>query len=753
MVGLETALVWLKREQRLLLVLLGLILVACWPLWQGKFYAVGDMRDVFIPLELFFQAELREGRLPAWLPEAAWGFPVIASAQIGFFYPPLLLARLLPITIYLPLILISHLLFSAIGTYFFLRTLGQSRGGAYLGSIAFTFSAFAWQHLTHLNIFLITAWLPWQLLAAHTAAHQPRSRNVSWLALSLGIPFLVGQLQLPLLFALFTSLYFMWQRQRAHKPIRQSLLALLLVAVLVMGLSAVQLLPTGELLTYSSRAERETFNLERANQYSWPLYHAPTTLWPRFFGSDSTYWGKRLEIEYGVFIGTLPLLLSGWLLWRKPRQHPFWLATVIVAVLLSLGSLSPFRLVGIEPSLWFFSAPARWLVFVTFSFSVLAGYAYDSWRAMRPTPQRYFWKWAVLLLVLIVGANIAIAYSAPLLTLLYHQVQTWRPELVAGQSSAYYQEKLQGLTTSLATTSVSLRFWPTYLPLLACLVAALAREKHRWILVAASLELLLIAGTTVPTVPWQTILTPPASVAAVPAAVRAQEVRLVSLRSDGDTGSWLTNPGTRANTQVREEQRQLLLPLMHTQWQLPGIEWPASLDLQQQTTTRDVLNQNGPLSDQALAKELNIGTVLIPQALPVPEGLVHVADVGTIGIYTLPEPQPRVSLVDETGSTILLSTVEYQRVAPGQLRVTLTTPSPGRLLIRDTWFPGWQAFIGETKVAVEQYPPFWQSVAVPAGSAAVTLRYRPTLLYWGLAISLGTLLCLSWYFVRRERTS
>src|SRR5688500_1885054 len=143
MVGLETTLIWLKRERRLLLVLLGLILVACWPLWQGKFYAVGDMRDVFIPLEVFFQAEMREGRLPAWLPEAAWGFPVIAHPKFGFFYPPLLLARLLPITVYLPLILVGHLLAAAVGMYLFLRVLEQSRGGAYLGSIAFTFSAFA----------------------------------------------------------------------------------------------------------------------------------------------------------------------------------------------------------------------------------------------------------------------------------------------------------------------------------------------------------------------------------------------------------------------------------------------------------------------------------------------------------------------------------------------------------------------------------------------------------------------------------
>ncbi len=108
--------VHLSFNRSAFLYLLGAILLATYPLFLGRFYLVGDLYDVFLPLEDFFHTELLAGRLPLWNPDVAWGFPVIASAQLGFFYPPLLLLRFLPVALYFPLILVSHLTALAMGT-------------------------------------------------------------------------------------------------------------------------------------------------------------------------------------------------------------------------------------------------------------------------------------------------------------------------------------------------------------------------------------------------------------------------------------------------------------------------------------------------------------------------------------------------------------------------------------------------------------------------------------------------------------
>src|ERR1700751_659148 len=78
------------------------------PLLGGRFPAIGDMTDVFIPLETFFHSQEILGKIPAWDPAVSFGFPIIASAQIGFFYPTLFILRLLPIWLELPLALALH---------------------------------------------------------------------------------------------------------------------------------------------------------------------------------------------------------------------------------------------------------------------------------------------------------------------------------------------------------------------------------------------------------------------------------------------------------------------------------------------------------------------------------------------------------------------------------------------------------------------------------------------------------------------
>ena len=701
------------------------ILAATFPLYLGKFYATGDTRDIFIPLETFFHQEQIAGRLPAWNPDASWGFPVIASAQIGFFYPPLLLTRWLPIWLYLPLNLAAHVIFTALGTYFFLRTLKRSPAASFLGAISFTLGAFVFQHLTHLNVIFALAWFPWQIFAVQKFALSPSKGSIPLLSLTLGFPFLVGQIQIPLLMAIVSSAYFLFLVPRKLTAV----VKLTSVAILATGLAAAQLLPTAELAWHSTRGKNSDFDIERANQYSWPLYHAPAILFPRFFANDNAYWGKRLQIEQGFFIGTIPILFALYALCAL--RHPsltFWKWVTVISFLLALGSLSPFRLIGLEPSLWVFSGPARWLLFTTFSLALLAAFAWDAIAMNASIVKRYVRVVAWPAVTLVILANLALFITPD--AIFKNLGEDFSMSLSTRQDfarpMAYYLAKLDSLRMSLRTSSVSLLSPFTALPLI--LLAAtpfLLTRRHgkRVLLVATAAELILIACTTNPAIAWQHILPPPATVEELPTSVQEGQARVYTLRDFEDTGELLTNPESRDFARLHEEPRLMLVPLIHTQFGLPGVAWPASLDLTEQSQTLHHLNESLRRGETELAQELNVGAVL-----------TKIDDVSVQALNS----KPRASLILGNGSELAAN---YQGVSASQTVVTTNSDSPSTLIVRDTFYPGWQATVDGQATSIEENGIF-RSLVLPAGEHRVEMVYTSTFLHTGLLIS-GLTLALS----------
>lgn len=688
-----------------------LLAVVFWPLWHGQFYAVGDMKDVFIPLEIFFHSEALAGRLPAWQPDAAWGFPVIAAAQIGFFYPPLLLARWLPISVYLPLLLIAHIAALGLGLYFFLRRLGRSPEAAWLGSYAFTLSAFIFLHLTHLNIIFVLAWLPWQLWLVH------RRARLGWLALALAIPFTAGQLQIPFLMAAFSALYFLVQRYQKNHSLRRPLMQIIAVTLLTTALAAVQLLPAIELVNFSSRSTGGDFDIPRANQHSFPVYNLPTVLFPRFFGHNDTYWGKRLEVEQGIFIGTVPLLLAVFAA-RRWRTNRFWLLTGGIAFLLALGTWSPFRLLGLEPSLWVFSAPARWLLFCCLSLSVLAAAGWDELVSSAPTFRRFAFSLFITVSLGVLVANIFLFIIPPALP---------------------HSEKINLLLEKSRSSAISLRSPYTWLPLVVLAItpwAATTGRGRRLLLGMAAAELVIIAATSSPSVPWKETLEPPASIALLPQNVRDGQARLTSVRQGDVSGSFFESRDTNSSVAKRREQHALLIPLIDTQYHIPGIMWPASLDFKEQYNALVELRQfnSYEIKNYDLLRELNVGAIL----RSTPSGL----QVETVAAA------PRASITSGTAA--------YQAIAPGHIRLNVNAKQADHVIIRDTWYPGWEAIIDGSPVPVEKTEPFFMKVATPAGQHTIELTFHsPTqrrgmlLTMLGLLVALLSLLPLPLHYASR----
>jgi uncharacterized membrane protein YfhO len=60
----------------------------------------------------------------------------------------------------------------------------------------------------------------------------------------------------------------------------------------------------------------------------------------------------------------------------------------------------------------------------------------------------------------------------------------------------------------------------------------------------------------------------------------------------------------------------------------------------------------------------------------------------------------------------------------------------GLLVLKDTWYPGWEARVDGTKVPIYRVNGCFRGVIVPAGEHRVIFKYKPALIYLAGAISI-----------------
>jgi hypothetical protein len=73
---------------------------------------------------------------------------------------------------------------------------------------------------------------------------------------------------------------------------------------------------------------------------------------------------------------------------------------------------------------------------------------------------------------------------------------------------------------------------------------------------------------------------------------------------------------------------------------------------------------------------------------------------------------------------------------PNQLIADVNSPSEGWLVIEDTWYPGWKAWVDGQSTKIYHGDYLFRAVYVSAGQHQVVMKYQPVSLYFGLLVSL-----------------
>jgi len=373
----------------------------------------------------FAAATLRAtGHFPLWNPYLFGGMPYVAAMHGDIFYPTFLLRMIMPTDVAMTWGFIIHIFLAGFFTYVFLRGLGYGFYGSLIGGLAYMMSGQIASSVSpgHDGKLFVSALFPLALLMLHRGVRE--GKNWCWgaFALIVGLCVLSPHPQLLQYMLLTSGAYALFlafatlEGGRLPRKLAVRRLGAALVAVFIgLAIGAVQYLPVREYVKWSPRAGG-LGDYAAATSYAWPPEELLNSYLPQFSGILNNYWGRNLIHLHSDYVGVVVMILAGAAflgLRADPRRKQiiFWTAALIVSVLWSLGSATPFYHIpyALIPGTKYFRAPATIFFVGTLAIALLACAGTERFLQLRVS-RRYMVGW------LIAGGVIAVLASVGALT-------------------------------------------------------------------------------------------------------------------------------------------------------------------------------------------------------------------------------------------------------------------------------------------------------------------------------------------------
>jgi hypothetical protein len=688
---------------------------AGFPLWRGGAYS--DLLISHWPIAAFIRESIATWHeVPLWNPLILSGMPLTADPLAGFWYPPNVVAWLTSSGLGFNLLFWAHLGFAAWGVMRLLRSEGASPPAALLGGVAFAATPKLVGHvgLGHLTLVEAVCWTPWILLAIRRAidgALEPAGRlwRFGSAGALTGFVFVIDPrwaIPAGLLGLAYAG------KCLAHSQPRQGRIRFgrSLVACLIgLGVAAPALIPLLELLRMTTRwgmaAEvAEEMSLAPARLIGAALFDGGG--WPE----TQTYLGATVVLLLAV--GAAATL----------RRGRFWSVTLVVSLLLALGSFTPLYgwIMRFVPGMSSLRVPARFYLIVALAAAMLAGHAFDNLREVLSDVRA-----ARRVRLAAVGVG-ALAIALPVTALLLRVKQSGASDLA--QSWA-------GLAGGI----------------LAC--------------AAAACVLVIVKGTRAGRVAGMVLL--------ALVALDLGWANMFTLRVEPAEAALSADACAPAGERVEYGVRRTFSPSYSVPQQaalLCGLELADGVNPLQLTAYRDAMASatgfstgsysvtlppfpNGdvrvdwhPTIDADALGQLNVERIVSAYPIDAPD-LELLAQEDGQWIYRNLKVRPRAWMEPDDAGTGEWRSVASFEWTPN--RIQIRVDGPGRLVLSEVAYPGWQARVDGDPVAVETYAGVLRSVELAPGEHEVVFSFMPSSLYGGIAIGALALLGLLVLKVRR----
>lgn len=652
-----------------------------------------DAAIAHYPKALYFQRALAQGRWPLWSPQILSGAPFAANPLAGVWYPPHWLALAFPLPLGLNILAFLHLWWGGVGVAWLLRRQGFHPSVALWAGWGFELLPKSFAHFGagHLSLIYSVAWTPWLLLAAQWR----RERRYDWgEALVLALTFLADPR-----WSLYAGL--LWAAEQfARSPWREWGSAFLTLGKQVLAgacLAAPLALPLWEFTRLSNRA---AMTAQEVMVHSLPL--------PRVLGLFYADWGGFHEYMLYGGQGVVALALAAAVGLRR-KWVTFWGAVVLAALAWALAASSP-------------------LLF---------------WAARLPLVR---WQRVPTRALFLCGLGL-ILLAAPL-------VDEFLRDGLSGAAQRRVRLALLGLMA-----------FSLLLGLVLIQNDRAGRGEYAWSIVLLILIGVLIYGRV------QQRFSPRGWLLALSALCffdwLVMDLTLFTYRpvsqvlgEGSEVAAYLKNQGGRfrvySPSYSLPQQTAAFYDLelaegvdpLQLKAYVAYMEKASGVPMQGYSVTLPPFAHGDPLHDNVSFRPWPEGLGRLAVAYVVSafdlsqEGLVLERRFGEVRLYRNLEVKPRAWTEPEARAVVV-------RVWEAE-RIVLEVEGPGRLILAEVVYPGWQVWVDGVKKTVEVEHGILRAVTLPAGQHRVEFLFRPWSIYAGVLVSALTLAFLVARMLKRR---
>lgn len=732
-----------------------------------------DFLRQFYPQRYFAANSLGQGIFPLWNPHLLSGQPFVASYQSAMFYP----VNLLMLWAYGAagaawtlkaqcLFSVFHLFLAGAFTYLLARDMKLGRPAALTSAFAFMFCGYLVAHAGHLNQLSAAAWIPLIFMLFKRSLKRRSMPYALGAGAAFGIALLAGHLQPLFYLGIMLFLLVIYSAIMRRGDTRQAGFFFGLVALAVMtaagaALAAVQLIPTYQMITLSSR-HRVPYEL--AATYGLPRRQVLSLIFPHFWGaSPANYFGmwKPAMWELYGYSGIVAGALGFVALMRRRKAFVIFLWVVLLlSVLLALGPGGFLWSALFKSHLLFdrFRDPARSLVIFGFAAALLAGFGAEelaSYAREKRDKVRLDGAVKLVTVLLAVVASIAVIALA-VLTYMVTQGGTKRVHALGAMRSMVFPLLM---LAALLVLLVLARRWAGW---------------RRWL--PAALVLLVALDLIVLNVPWSmTRLEWDDLYRDRQASLYvASQNGVFRVETDANTMYPSLDNGALTGLEKASGDDSLVLENYYRYRELlvgsisPGVQpglfhvgnlRSELLDLMNDTYFMsrdpiepvlyqgkfDYLGIHGGIfvykNKTAMPRAWMANARVLPDRQAVLSELSRTQGKGAAGTALL-AADPVEGL--KTGVTIRSTrgTVTLTAHPPNGLKLETSPSCKGLLVVSEVYYPGWEVYVDGKKKQILETDYLFRGVMLPGGQRSVEFKFRPGSLKVGAAVSIAAVALL-----------